>query len=173
MEDSMEITIRRVSLEDAYDYTLVHIASWRDAYVGIIPDEYLDKMTADLEQRVERYKQMLAEPGDCEFYCVMCDGDMIGRLVFNKNNSDEKPDAGEVNAIYLLADYWGKGYGRQMMDFAVAELRYEGCQDIIVWVLEENSRGRQFYENYGFKLDGAQKTLDLGKPLICLRYVLK
>jgi len=58
------------------------------------------------------------------------------------------------------------------MDFAIAELRRAGYQEIIVWVLEDNSIGIRFYEKYGFAPDGAKKEFDLGKPLTCLRYVL-
>jgi len=168
----MGIIIRKVLPEDAYEFTALHAACWRDAYTGIIPDEYLDKMSSDMEKRAERCKQALEEPGYCEYYCVIHDGDMIGRLVFCKSHDEDKPDAGDVAAIYLLADYWGKGYGKQMMDFAVHELKHKGYQEIIIWVLEENSIGRQFYEKYGFILDSAKQTMELGKQLTCVRYIL-
>jgi len=169
----MEITIRRVLPEDAHGYTAVHIACWRDAYAGIISDEYLENMSSEAEQRAERLKQTLKESGDSEFYCVEHNGNMIGRLIFNKSRDEDKSDAGEVSAIYLPAAYWGRGFGKQMMDFAVAELKRIGYREVTVWVLEENGRGRQFYEKYGFALDGAKKTVDLDKSLSCLRYALE
>ena len=168
----MSIVIRKVLPEEANKYTALHIACWRDAYTGIMPDEYLNNMSAELEQKAERCKMAIDEQGDCEFFCAIHNDDMIGRLIFGKSNDEDKPDAGDVFAIYLLADYWGKGYGKQMMDFAASELKRSGYQETIIWVLEENTRGRQFYERYGFVLDGTKKVMELGKSLTCVRYVL-
>jgi RimJ/RimL family protein N-acetyltransferase len=170
----MDIVIRKVLLEEAYEYAVNHIACWRDAYKGIIPDEYLDNMSTQIEQRVERNRQNLSDPGDCEYLCVEYDGSMIGRLVFSKCRDDDKANSntGEIHAIYLLADYWGKGYGKIMMDYAVAELRNAECVEIVVWVLEDNRRARSFYEKYGFVFDGQSKDIDIGKPLSEIRYAL-
>jgi len=55
----MSITICKVLADNAYDYTVLHINCWRDAYAGVIPVEYLDGMADELEQRVERCRQML------------------------------------------------------------------------------------------------------------------
>jgi len=168
----MGITIHKVLLEDAHEYAALHIACWQDAYKGIISDEYLDSMPAELDQRVERCRKYISEPGECEYLYAACGGDMIGRLIFNRSRDEDKPDAGEVSAIYLLADYWGKGYGKQMMDYAVAALRNAGHQEIIVWVLEENNRARRFYEKYGFVYDGTRQEIEIGKPIAEIRYAL-
>lgn len=169
----MGIIIRKVLPEDAYEYAACHIACWRSAYRGIITDEYLDSMSAEQEQRAERCRQLLNEPGDNEFYYAELDGKMIGRLVICKSRDEDKPDAGEIGAIYLLDAFWGKGYGRQMMDYAISALKRRGYQEIIVWVLEENHRARRFYEKCGFLFDGTKKEIEIDKPLVEIRYALK
>lgn len=169
----MGLTIRKAVPEDAYEYAACHIACWRDAYCGIIPDGYLDNMLLELEQRAERCLQTLREPGDYEFYCVEYEGSMIGRLIFSKSRDDDKPDAGEIVAIYLRADYWGKGYGRQMMDFALESLKHQGYRTAFVWVLEANARARDFYKKCGFLFDGTREEIEIGKTLIELRYTLE
>ena len=168
----MDIIIRKVSIDDAYEYAVNHIKCWQDAYKGVVPDDYLDNMSDELEQRAERNKQFLAEPGDCDYFCAELDGEMIGRLVFGKSHDNNKADAGEVHAIYLLAEFWGKGYGKQMMDYALAELTHLGYNEVIIWVFKENKRGRQFYEKHGFRADGKEMELECGKPLECMRYTL-
>jgi len=168
----MEITIRKAMPEDAYDYAVNHMSCWRDAYTGIIPDEFLDSMQARQDQRAEQNRQLFQNPEGCEYYCVMHGNDMIGRLVFHKCRDNDKPDAGEIGAIYLLADYWGKGYGKQMMTFALQELSNAGFREVVTWVLEENKRARRFYENCSFKQDGAERNIEIGKTLNCIRYVL-
>jgi len=163
-----------VLVEEAYDYAVNHIACWQDAYKGIISDDYLESMPAQLEKRTEWNRQTLSEPGDCEYLCVTYDGEMIGRLVYSKCRDEDKAEtnSGEIHAIYLLADYWDKGYGKQMMDFAIRELNQAGYKEVVVWVLENNNRAKLFYENYGFVLDGTSKEIEIGETLIEVRYVL-
>ena len=71
-------------------------------------------------------------------------------------DDDADESVGEIHAIYLLADYWDKGYGRQLMDFAVNRLKELSCCKVTLWVMEENNRARRFYERYGWVLDGSK-----------------
>lgn len=56
------------------------------------------------------------------------------------------------------------------MDFAVKRLKTMSCRKIKLWVLEENTGAKAFYEKYGFVPDGSKRELTLGKPLTELRY---
>ena len=49
----MGIIIRKVLVEEAYDYAVNHIACLQDAYKGIIPDDYLANMAAQ-KSKLER-----------------------------------------------------------------------------------------------------------------------
>ena len=60
----MSFTIRKVFPEDAYEYTAVHYACWQNAYTGIVSQEYLSDMAAAQDQRAEKIKQTLLDPGD-------------------------------------------------------------------------------------------------------------
>ena len=71
--------------------------------------------------------------------------------------------AGEIFALYVLKDYYGKGVGQQLMQAAFAAL--DGYQEIILWVLEDNKRAIAFYEKMGFVFDGEEKDIDLGKSV--------
>ena len=168
----MRLTIQPVLPEDAYAYTLTHIACWQSAYQGIIPDEYLAHMPEETEQRVERLKQSIEEGTDgFSYYYAQLDGKMVGRLILNKSRDEDKPDAGEITAIYLLQDYWDKGYGREMMDYAMAQFEEMGYCEVILWVQEENQKARRFYEKCGFAFDGTKKEITIGKPLVVTRYI--
>jgi len=96
---------------------------------------------------------------------------MIGRLVICGSRDNDKPNAGEIAAMYLLKAFWNKGFGRKMMDFSLDELKRKGHDEVLLWVLEANSRGRQFYEKCGFASDGTKKEINIDKPLIEMRYV--
>jgi L-amino acid N-acyltransferase YncA len=168
----MDIIIHKVLPEDAYDYTVCHIACWQSAYKDIIPSGFLANMPNEIEQRTERLKNNLNESTDISYYYAAVNGKMIGRLIFGKCRDEDKSNAGEVTAVYLIKEYWNKGLGRKMMDYAIDELKSIGYDEIIVWVLEDNNRARRFYEKYGFTLDGAKKEMQMGKSLTVVRYTM-
>ena len=166
------IIIRRVLPDEAYEYAACHIACWRAAYKGIVPDLYLDSMLAEQEQRTEKCRQQLCNPDGYEFYCAVSDNKMVGRLILSKSRDEDKPDAGEIAAIYLRREYWDKGYGRQMMNYSISALKRMDYHEIILWVLEKNSRARRFYEKCGFTHDGTKKEVLIGRLLTEIRYVI-
>jgi ribosomal protein S18 acetylase RimI-like enzyme len=49
-------------------------------------------------------------------------------------------------------------------------LRARGYREVVLWVLEDNTEARRFYEAMGFHVDGAFKMVELGKPLKAIRY---
>lgn len=59
-------------------------------------------------------------------------------------------DYGEVVSIYFLPDYIGQGYGRQLLNKCIEELKRCGFKKVLLWVLENNHRARKFYEKNGF-----------------------
>ncbi len=163
----MEIV--RASLDRAEDIAYVHAMSWREAYHGIVPDEFLEDFTP--EKRADVFRKSFPSSPD-EFYIAYLDGQPMGMLVIGKlRDADADEHAGEIGAIYLLAGYWGKGYGKQLMDFAISRLKELSYRTVTLWVLEANERARKFYERYGYVFDGAKKEINIGKPLTEIRYV--
>jgi GNAT superfamily N-acetyltransferase len=168
----MSIAIRTVLPEEAYEYTACHIACWRSAYKGIISDDFLDNMLANQKMIAKEWMQILGEPSDYKFFCAVLERKIVGRLILCKSQDEDKPASGQINAFYLLEQCWHKGYGRQMMDYAIITLKRMGYHEIILWVLEENIRARRFYEKCGFLFNGAKKEIVIGKPLAAIRYAI-
>lgn len=78
---------------------------------------------------------------------------------------------GEVASLYLLPEYYDKGYGRELLESVRDELlgTYEG---VYLWVLRENERARAFYEKLGFVPTEDACLCDInGKTLTDIRYV--
>ena len=82
------------------------------------------------------------------------------------------PGHGEVYAIYVLPEWWGRGAGRLLMAHAVRALTETGQPDITLWVLEANEQARRVYAAAGFRPDGARQLLDLGGPVTEVRFQL-
>jgi len=165
------VEIIRATVDMAEDAGYVHATAWKNAYDGIVPKEFLDNFTP--EKRTEAFRKIL-QSAEEEHYIINMDGRPMGILTIGKSrDSDAGEERGEVYGIYLLAEYWGKKYGKRLMDFAISRLKELGYSTVSLWTLEENQRARVFYEKYGFVPDGAKKELNLGKPMTVVRYVYK
>jgi ribosomal protein S18 acetylase RimI-like enzyme len=119
----MGIIIRKAFPQDAYNYTVCHISCWQSAYKGIVPDEFLKNMLAEKERRFEKYKKAFTTVGDSEYYCVTYAERMIGFIIIDKSLEEDKSGVGEIWAIYLIEEFCSKGYGKEMLDFAIKELK--------------------------------------------------
>jgi len=168
----MDLVIHKALVEEAYEFAVCHTNCWRDAYKGIMPDAYLENMLNTLDEKAEKFKQWISDASGSEVCGVTLDGKMIGKLGFGECRDEDKTNTGEIIAIYLLKEYWDKGYGRQMMEYTMEKLKEMGFQEIVIWVLEENIRARLFYEKFGFAFDGAIKEINLSETLIEMRYSL-
>ena len=102
------------------------------------------------------------------------DGEYIGTASFGRARIDNCSDSGEIISIYLLPEYIGNGYGIKIMDSVINELRIHEYKEVILYVLEENTRARKFYERYGFELCNDDKEVIIGgKKLTAVRYAIR
>ena len=126
----------------------VHWKSWHEAYVGIVSQEYLDKLT------LEKCEKMAFSWPDNTIVAKE-NGNVIGFVCYG-DRGEEAPDAGEIFALYVLADYYGKGVGRKLMDVGLEQIKH--FSQVRLWVLKENRRAIRFYEKCGFQPDGTEMT---------------
>lgn len=164
----MELNIRKAEIKDAQKVAYVHTMSWKAAYAGIVPDEYLNNLSVDT--RAEEFR--IDYKNNEKTYCFVAElqDKAIGFIVLEKSRDKDLSDAGEICAMYLLPEYLDKGYGSQMMRFSVKFLAELGFNTISLWVLEESERARKFYKKCGFVFDGTKKKMDIGKPFSVIRY---
>ena len=98
---------------------------------------------------------------------IAMDGKKVVGFISYGNFCDEAIQAGEIIALYVLKDYYGKGVGKQLMHAAFAVL--DRFSEIYLWVLKDNKRAISFYQKMGFTFDGQEKILELGTPVKELR----
>ena len=68
------------------------------------------------------------------------------------------PDDGELCALYVDPDHWGRGIGVALVSAARARLFDLGFRKAILWVLEGNVRAERFYRRDNGPGNGAQRT---------------
>ena len=125
----------------------VYEESWRAAYRGIVPQEYLDNIP-------EGHWIPYLRDGRSSALVLVEEGQIIETTSYCKSRFPEYGDFGEIISIYLLPQSMGKGYGRPLLEAARDELARLGFQKVFLWVLEENHRARRFYEKAGFSFSG-------------------
>ncbi len=151
--------------DDLMKVSNVYEQSWKSAYKDIIPQSYLDSIP------VGRWATGLDKPD--RHNIILTDGDIItGTSCFCASRWEKFAGYGEIVSVYLLPEYKGKGYGRQLVGRAVSELSRMGFEKILLWVLEENTNARRFYEHLGFTENGEVLDDNIGgKDLRELMYI--
>lgn len=140
----------------------VHFRSWHEAYRGLVDPVYLDKLTlAKCEEIAFRLRENLL---------VALDGKtVVGFAGYGNCTDDDLSEAGELFALYVLPEYYGTGLGRLLTNEALSRLSQP---KVCLWVLKDNLRAIRFYEKYGFRADGREKTLTLGTPVQVIRMII-
>ncbi|VKZ10994.1 acetyltransferase, gnat family [Streptococcus pneumoniae] len=135
--------------------SLVHWQTWREAYDDLLPAEFQDTMTLE---RCRLFSQKYPE----NTLIAIGDLKVVGFISYG-NFRDETIQAGEIIALYVLKDYYGRGIAQKLVKVALTALDH--FSEIFLWVLKDNKRAIAFYQKMGFTFDGQEKILELGKPI--------
>jgi len=159
----MEILIKPMETEaEIQGRAYVHWRSWQDAYKGLVDPSFLHSLSR------EKFERLARQP---DTVLIAKDGDrVVGFISCGPCRDEDLPDAGEVYAIYVLEEYYGKRVGYRLMSAALERLA--SSPRVIVWVLRGNERAIRFYLRCGFRFDGCEKELVLGTPITEKRLVL-
>jgi GNAT superfamily N-acetyltransferase len=158
--------VRRATPEDAPAIAEIHVRTWQVAYRDYFAAEYLVGQDRFLEEdSLRRREQGLANP-DWTTFVAEEDGRILGFAVAYGNQDGLGPEVGELGAIYVNPDYWGLGIGTALIGEVEGLLAKFGHNRAILWTLGHNERTRRFYENRGWRFDGATKPHRTGAELV-------
>ncbi len=145
-----DLLIRTAASADVPEIARIHVASWRDAYRGAIPDAVIDART--VEGAIEMWQANLAKfPGnltiaqapDARIAGFSCAGPIT-------NAERSGPYEFEVYALHVRPDMRRHGVGaallRDAMRRALDDLH---LRSMIVWTLEDLRLSCRFYEREG------------------------
>lgn len=145
--------------DDLCAVSRIYEESWKYAYKGIIPQDYLDSIPEG------RWAGRITREG-MHTLLLTENGQLAGTASFCKSRWEQHSGFGEIVSIYFLPAYIGRGYGRQLFQRCTEELHAMGFSRLLLWVLEENARARAFYEKNGFRCAGEYQEIQLsGKTL--------
>ena len=133
----------------------VHVRSWQAAYRNILPDDYLDQLRP--EDRAAKYDFASRDPLKPQTIVaiesvstpVIC-----GFATTMPVSGSDMPGYGELCALYVDPQDWGKGVGLALVSAARAQMLEHGFHKAILWVLTGNVRAERFYQNDGWAAEG-------------------
>lgn len=111
----------------------IYEESWKSAYRGIVPQDYLDHISAG------RWAEIL-DQADWDTLVSVEEGRFIGTASVCPSRWRDWAESGELVSLYLLPEYMGRGYGRLLLEAAVKLLAKHGFQDVLLWVLEDTTK---------------------------------
>lgn len=152
--------------DDPTEISSIYEKSWKHAYKGIVPQDYLDSIPSG------RWAEKISS-GAMKSLVIEDNGRLIGTAAICPSRWKKFSSYGEIVSIYLLPEYMGKGFGSKLLERAFSELRTLGFKDILLWVLEENESARKFYEKNGMICSGEVIEDEIGsKSLREVMYTL-
>jgi GNAT superfamily N-acetyltransferase len=147
--------LRPAEPEDAMGVARVHVRSWQAGYRGLLPDAYLDGLRA--EERAQRYRfesDNLREPVTV---VAIEDGVIRGFATTAPARDSDTPEHGEVFALYVDPEWWGRGFGAALIFAARTRLVDDGFRHAVLWLLAGNARADRFYRIDGWAPDGLSR----------------
>jgi GNAT superfamily N-acetyltransferase len=139
------------------------VDTWRAAYRGIVPDDYLEGLSYEESERL--WQDVIAEGDGCVFVAE----DEGGVFGFASGSPRERfsrelrEDEGELKTVYVLPSRKGAGAGRQLVGAVARHFADRDVNSMLLWAFADNRAARGFYESLGgvpvaedgFELGGA------------------
>ena len=170
------IALRRARVADAPAIGAVHVAAWRSAYPGILPDSVLTRLS--VSRQAAQYDAAI-RAGALVHVATASGADagapgspirIIGFVTGGAARGADRLAEGEVETLYVLDDWRERGVGRRLMRAAAAHLANAGCASAFVWVLRDNP-SRWFYERLGGRAVATSTIRVGGEPVQQTAYV--
>ncbi len=96
----------------------------------------------------------MSEVGQLNIHTYIKDGNPVGFIAYHV----KELKVGQILFLGVAEQYRGKGYSRELMKFAIKDLKKRGMLAIRMWTRTDNTKARKLYESLGFKeiwTDGA------------------
>lgn len=151
----MEYTIERVKPGDEEALAYIQTESWKAAFKDILSADMLQKCT-QVDKAIAMYKSLL-ENNIGNGYLMKVKGEPHCIAWWDATRESDMPGYAELICIHSLQNQWRKGYGSKMMDRVLHDIANAGYSKVMLWVFEDNTRARLFYEKHEFETKGKLK----------------
>lgn len=149
--------IRKAGLSDAKGIASVHVAAWKSAYRGLLPDDVLDSLSEEDAER--RWQERIVRPWG-QILVAEKEDRIVGYVACGSSQEEDvdREKVGEIYVIYVHPEEWRQGFGMALLGEAMECLGEGGFEEVILWVMRGNQQAKGFYEAAGFEADGANRV---------------
>ncbi|OFI45728.1 hypothetical protein BG262_06945 [Floricoccus penangensis] len=140
----MKIDYRLACIGDEDAISKVHVDAWREAYIGIVNQEYLNNLK--YEDRKEMWTNNLKYSEIPIFLAVDEDDNIIGF-----SSIEIRDGKSYLATLYLLEKYHKNGIGQILLDQVLNYAKSKKYQQVYLEVLAENPTV-SFYQKNNFKI---------------------
>lgn len=147
----------------------VHVRAWQAAYRGLMPEDYLAGLRP--EERAQRYDFAATDPARPRTLVAIEADTVLGFATLSPARDADASGHGELCALYVEPDCWGRGIGQLLAEAARADLQRLGFRNAVLWVVAGNTRAERFYRSDGWTADGLRRPRQVANvALNTLRY---
>jgi ribosomal protein S18 acetylase RimI-like enzyme len=127
----------------------------REAYAKVFADHWTENgMDLYLEQEFGSNRLVAElEGSDFAYFFIKEEGEAVGFLKMKYRSSPELSEERncELEKIYILPKYSGKGIGKMAMSKVIAHAKKSGINLLFLCVIDTNTNAIAFYEKLGFE----------------------
>jgi ribosomal protein S18 acetylase RimI-like enzyme len=137
----------------------LHIASWRDSYRGVLPDDFLaDPIETALKAHWRATLAGRRPPG--AVIVAMAGRHMAGFVAAWREGLNC-----HVDALHVRPGMRNAGIGRALLGFAAQRLREQGAVSADLWVFAANTGATRFYLSLGAEVSAPVMREAFGQPV--------
>jgi ribosomal protein S18 acetylase RimI-like enzyme len=159
------ISLRPARPGDAAAIAKVHVETWRAAYAGLVPDEYLVSMTESKQALM--WNNTIRRAAAPEAVLAAESTDLPGGRIVGFGScggARGQSGSGEIFTLYVAPDWQGQGIGRLLLEALFSRLHGSDLNQAVIWVLSGNP-ARFFYEALGGRRIAERKERFAGVDL--------
>ncbi len=154
MDVAAHITqIRRADINDASSLARIGATTFTQAFGHLYPPEDLQHFIQSSHSD-QRWRSTLSDDHTCVFVAEGAASGIMGFIAVGRCKlpvQDLEPTAGEVQQLYVLAEFHNLKLGSRLMDAGLNWLRSQRHAPLYVGVWSENYGAQRFYSRYGFQ----------------------
>lgn len=145
------VRLRDAGLPDVQAIAEFQTRCWREAYRGLVPQAYLDRL--GVTDREVRWSERIVSGARRVALAALGDsgGRVVGVVSWGWPDAPDAP-ALELSSLYVDRAHRGTGLADVLLQHAV------GDDPAHLWVFRDNPRARAFYARHRFAPDGRTRT---------------
>ena len=150
--------LKRCSAADISEIRKVAIQSYKEHYLYLWTDYYSAEWYMNRSFSTDSLTRQM-EDVQALFYLVLVNATTIGFIKLNKNKplpGDEADKSLELERIYLLKDFSGKGIGTAVLNKIIDYCKQQGIK--LLWLKSmDSSDSLFFYKKRGFEIIATER----------------